>query len=690
MRKYKYWYAVFGVMLLAFSLSLAVLGSDDPRALWSSFSSTSEMLEYKSFPTYNEAPSLAKLVAEGKLPPVEERLPEEPLVWKTAVMVDGIGVYGDVQRRASGMAPEGWATAAGQHSGWDGAMGLKNEGLVKIAPMWMLESPEPIPDLARSWEWSEDGMTLTMHLMKGARWSDGVEFTADDILFTYYDNILDPNIPSWRSAGSWTFGGKVTELEKIDDYTIAWHFGIAFPLQALFLMEGQLNAPLAVHVYKQYHPKYNAAMTYDDYSKATPPEALPAVCLGPYVPAAYVPGQVMVYVRNPFYFKVDEAGNQLPYFDAIVWKESDSWNTRIYDLLSSSGDVTPIQDPGMVPLVYAASQNPEATFVFEWGPFTMPYQINLNYSLYAGVKSDRDKALRLLFREKAFRQALSELIDREGICEGIFPAPNVQPFYGGYPSGSAYYQADKVVKYPYNPAYAQQSLAELGFKDTDGNGILNWPDDSLIPGEDLIIEVMTEATEPEHVVIAEALVSDFRDAGIDLRVKNVQAGIFIQREDSQDYDLVLGRTYAATPWVRPDEVGPISEISPSWHKAGPGAQRDLLPFEQTMGELLTATATMTSPDERLAAFGQVLELYTENIYTIGILEMAYPMAFAKRHRNYPSDFPASLYNWYHNNVPIEIRWCPTELQLPSEQYNKLIPTPESYKTQSWYHIADVQ
>jgi len=671
-------------------LPLVVTADQDERALWGKFASIGEMIEFRSLPNYNEAPSLAKLVAEGKLPPVEERLPEEPFVWKTGVMIDGIGVYGDVQRRASGMAPEGWNTIIGVHSGWDGAMGFKNEGLVKLGPMWMLENPEPIPNLAKSWEWSEDGRTLTMHLIKGAKWSDGVEFTADDILFMYNDNIVDPNIPSWRSAGSWTFGGKVTELEKVNDYTIRWRFGVAYPVQAFFLMESQLNVPLAAHVYKQYHPKHNPAMTYDDYLSTAPPEALPAVTLGAYVPAAYVPGQILAYVRNPFYFKVDEQGNQLPYFDAILWKESDSWSTRIYDLLASTGDLAPIQDPSLVPLLFAASQSPGADFVLQENPFTVPYQINLNFSLDVGVKSDRDKALRLLFREKTFRQALSHLVDREGISTGVFPAPNVQPFYGGYPSGSAYYQEDNVVKYPYDPAEARRLLAGLGFEDTDGNGILNWPEESLIPGEDLIIEIMTEASEPDHVVIAEALVDDFRDTGIDLRVKNVQAGIFIQRGESMDYDIQTNRSYAVTPWVRPDEVGPISDISPPWHKAGPGGQRDLLPFEEQIGELLTATATMTDPVERAEALGEALQLYTENVYTVGVLEQYYPMGYARRHRNCPSDWPALLYNWYHNNVPIEIRWCPEELQLDSSQYLDLIPTPEFYKVQDWYHIMDVE
>jgi len=667
-------------------VALVVMAGEDPRALWGKFSSPSEIVEYRSLPEYHESPALAQLVAEGKLPPIEERLPEEPLVFKTEIMVDGIGVYGDIQRRTTGMAPEAFGMfAAGLHSGWDGAQGFTNDGLVELALMWMLKDPEPIPNLAKRWEWSDDGYTLTMYLMQGVKWSDGVEFTADDVLFTYYDVILDPNVPSFRTAGQFTFGGKVAELEKVDDYTIRWHFGIPYPVQVLFFMDSFYSGIMPAHVYKYYHPKYNPDMTYDDFLRATPPDALPAVVLGPYVPVAYVPGQVKVYVRNPFYYKVDEQGNQLPYIDAIAWRDAGDWNARIYDLLAGTCDETPVQDARLVSVVAAAAQNPGAHFELIWGPFTMPYQINLNLSLHAGVKGPRDLALRQLFRDVRFRQAVSHLVDRAGICEGVFGGvPSVQPFYGGFPTGCGYYDESKVVKYPYDPAKAKDLLAELGFEDTDGDGILNWPSGSPIAGENLIIEIMTEATEPEHVVIAEALVGDFREAGIDLRVKNVQAGIFIQREAAQEFDMVLARTYAATPWARPEEVGPVSLESPPWHIAGPGGERQLLPFEERIGELLKATASMTSPQERKEAFGEILYLYTKNVYTVGILEMAYPMAEAKRHKNVPSDFPAVLNEWYHNNVPIEIKWCPPELQLPSDQYLQLIPTPEAYKAQPWY------
>src|SRR5690606_39899896 len=69
---------------------------------------------------------------------------------------------------------------------------------------------------SKSWEWSEDGRSLTMHLMRGVRWSDGHPFTADDVLFTFNHFIMDPNVPSWVSASAWTFGGEDRKSTRLN------------------------------------------------------------------------------------------------------------------------------------------------------------------------------------------------------------------------------------------------------------------------------------------------------------------------------------------------------------------------------------------------------------------------------------------------------------------------------------------
>ena len=125
---------------------------------------------------YSEPAWVTKqFVDTGKLPPVAERLPKEPLVYKTANMPDGVGAYGDVMRHVIGGRPEGWNYMAGQTQGWGGIdIGL-SECLTRTGPLFMVEQEdlEPLPNLAKSWDWSEDGKELTIHLIEGAKWSDG-------------------------------------------------------------------------------------------------------------------------------------------------------------------------------------------------------------------------------------------------------------------------------------------------------------------------------------------------------------------------------------------------------------------------------------------------------------------------------------------------------------------------------------
>ena len=94
------------------------------------------------------------------------------------------------------------------------------------------------------------------------------------------------------------------------------------------------------HILKQHHPKYNTSNSYNAYFNVTPSDALPVVSLGPYIPVRYKPGQQLIYVRNPYYFKVDEKGQQLPYFDAIQFTDARDWSIRTLNVLAESADNT--------------------------------------------------------------------------------------------------------------------------------------------------------------------------------------------------------------------------------------------------------------------------------------------------------------------------------------------------------------
>ena len=167
-----------------------------------------------------------------------------------------------------------------------------------------------------------------MHLMRGVRWSDGEPFTADDVLFTFNHFILDPNVPSWTAASAWTYGGEVTRLEKIDDYTIRFRFGAPFPVAAFYRMGFQVFSMVPKHIFEKLHPATNPDATYAELLNAAPPEELPPVGLGPFVPVRYSPGEQLVLVRNPFYWQVDEEGRQLPYISEVWFNEGTSGEQR--------------------------------------------------------------------------------------------------------------------------------------------------------------------------------------------------------------------------------------------------------------------------------------------------------------------------------------------------------------------------
>jgi peptide/nickel transport system substrate-binding protein len=132
------------------------------------FVTGADILGFKALPAYHEPDWVTKnFVDKGKLPPLKDRLPEEPLVFKTGNMTDGVGAYGDVMRHVIGGRPEGWNYIGGQSQGWGGIDIGMSECLTRTAPLFQVkaEGLEPLPNLAKSWTWSAVGRQLTMNLI---------------------------------------------------------------------------------------------------------------------------------------------------------------------------------------------------------------------------------------------------------------------------------------------------------------------------------------------------------------------------------------------------------------------------------------------------------------------------------------------------------------------------------------------
>ncbi len=296
---------------------------------------------------FNEAPMLADLVRQGKLPPVEQRVPFEPLVIKP---VHEIGRYGGTWRRGF--------TGPG-----DGENGNRIVSADKLL-FWDYTGTKVMPSIAQSWLLSEDGKSVTLYLRKGMKWSDGQPFTADDFVFWYEDIYLNRDIQPTPNP-DFMVNGKSGVLMKINDITVRFKFqdpnylfldilagstAMGGGLAQQGYEDRTMGAYRPAHYIKQFHPKYVGKDEADRKAKAAGfpswvayiknrwdwrlnPE-LPM--LTPWKTVTPINTPTWVLERNPYFYEVDTAGNQLPYLDRIVMTLAE--NLEVLNLRAIAGE----------------------------------------------------------------------------------------------------------------------------------------------------------------------------------------------------------------------------------------------------------------------------------------------------------------------------------------------------------------
>jgi peptide/nickel transport system substrate-binding protein len=634
--------------------------------------SVDEILTYKALDAYNEPPLLEPLVADGTLPPVEERLPDNPQVMLTSGMSSGPGQYGGVWRDFSACPTEGWNLGAGQTQGWFGINIIYEEALLNSAQLFRTDKVEPIPNLATSWEWSDDGMELTMHLIEGAKWSDGEPFDADDVMFTWEHLLLDPSVNSATSRTTWQIGGEDVELEKVDDYTIKFTFPVANPVQMLFLMDEYDFAVWPQHIWEPLHPEFSDN-DYVAFEKAWPPDMLPPVSMGPWVATEYETDQLMVMRRNPYFWKVDEEGNQLPYLNEVIFEKGATGVGRTLGTLAGSLDHSNLENPSVFIETLKRAAEDDAHFSVEWGPELLAFSLHMNQSESLGVENERDAALRELFRDVRFRRAVSQGIDRDGVSQAVVRGPFLRAWPGGLYPGATEFDRDYVVYYPYSPETSRKLLAEIGLEDTDGNGIVNWTEGPMA-GQDLVIELNSGEDAEASGDIAEALVPILADVGIQVNyrpVKGTTMGDMIEA-GTWEWNVDRGGQTFSVPFSKADELAATNKESPGWHREG-DEPRNLQPFEQELVDIVNEFALEPDPAKRAELMKEYNHIFTENIYDVGIVIGRYGLALAKRFKNIPAGTPTFLYHWTWGNVSPEQVWVAPEEQLDEIQPG-VVPT----------------
>ena len=641
------------------------------------FVSISDIMEYKALPEYHEPQWMTdQFVKTGKLPAVKDRLPKEPLVYKTANEPDGTGVYGDVMRHVIGGRPQAWNYAAGQIQGWGGIDIGMYECLTRTGPLFEVKANElePMPNLAKSWDWSTDGHVLTMHLIEGAKWSDGVPFTADDVMFYWEDNIKDPNVKPLNSAGPDSFGVGTT-LEKVDDYTVKWTFKDAFPKQYLYTMAYGGFCPLPAHLLKPQHPKYSKN-TYEQYQNAFPPDFLNFPVMGAWVPVEYRPDDIVVLRRNPYYWKVDEAGNQLPYLDELEYKLS-TWADRDVQAVAGTGDFSNLEQAESYVEALKRSADPSAPARLAFGARTIGYSIYPNLSGNGWGEPDaRAQAVRELNRNLDFRLAVTSAIDRQHLGDSLVKGPFTAIYPGGLYAGTAFYDKASTVYYPFDVNVAKAELEKAGLKDTDGNGIVNFPADAAgVGGQDVSITLLANSDYQTDKNLAEGVVASMEKIGIRVIVDLVSGANMTDKQNSGKWDWQIFRNGSELISVVQNtaNLAPTGPQTSPFHRAGKDGTVDVLPFEKDMVDVVNKFISETDNAKRAELMKQYQKLYTENVYTIGLTQYPGALIINKRFANIPPGAPIFMFNWAEDNIIRERVFVPKDKQQNYELHPKTLP-----------------
>ena len=379
---------------------------------------------------YQEAPMLADLVAQGTLPPVAERLPEAPMVVEP---FEGTGEYGGTWRLIMN-SPSDVSTPVR-------TIGYENFTRWKT---WMPDQeqadivPDVVMNVAESVDVNEDASEYTFHLRPGMKWSDGAPYTADDVMFWYEDVYSNTEVfpakPTWSVVNETPL-----VVEKVDDYTVTFKFAgpnaLLLQVMATPANEVEPNVPTAYprHYLEQFLPKHNPNAEADATAAGSEGwvqrfHSMADTWRNPDVPRlnAWVvkqgigqgTGNQIIAERNPYYFKVDTEGNQLPYIDrATIDIISDA---QVTTLKAANGDFD------MVDSYVGFVTTPENKGTFfdnaEAGGYdfyeVLPNRANL--MIISLNMTHKDPVMREIFQNKTFRQALSTAINRDEVIELVW------------------------------------------------------------------------------------------------------------------------------------------------------------------------------------------------------------------------------------------------------------------------------
>lgn len=580
-----------------------------------------------SITEYHQSPVLDPLA----LPALKHRLPDDPVVVSP---LETVGRFGGTARLITE----------------DVAMFVSPEGLFTISP----DLKTILPNLAASHELSADGRRLTIRLRPGLKWSDGESLTAADFLFALNDLQLNPAfqpvIPPELIGLS---------LHSEGPNTLVYTFTKPSPLFINNLAQLPERYLAPKHYFEQFHPKYTEVeaidarleelgfLNWQSFISAAilqrrNQELLNQPTVRAFKPVSFTPTMTR-YERNPYYFKIDPAGQQLPYVDAI--EAEDVGDTAVAVAKVSTGQFDfagfrlPTQD---IPLLKLGERGGRIK-VKIWRRLhgsDLAIQMNFNYP---------EPRLSSLFQDVRFRRALSVAINREEMNKIIYFGRGTPRQVTVIPT-SDYFEPEFATAYTeYDVETANRLLDEVGLVDIDGDGMRELPD-----GSSFIPTVEYVDTETPKQISMELVASYWRAVGIDVRLRLIDRGLQLARAMSNEFMMTLWHADRTTDilfpgnpdfWV-PRKIAASLAMWSEWSRwyltngsDGDQPPPEIIKLQQIADEFVTTT----DPARRLQLGRQILAANAENLWTIGTVGLApQPVVVSRRLKNVSDE---GLWGW---------------------------------------------
>ena len=588
---------------------------------------------------FAEPPLLAERVAAGGLPPIEDRLPEVPLVV-------------DFGQRTLGEPGGELLMLVGRN---------KDVRLLTVYGYARLvgfdENFELMPDLLQKVE-VEDGRIFTLHLRPGHKWSDGAPFTAEDFRYWWEDMANNADRYPAGPPATLLVDGAAPDFEILDETTVRY----SWPAPNPFFLPALAGArPLFIyapaHYLKQFHPAHsdpaalqakaeelglrNWAQLHNrmDSLYGFDNPALPV--LQPWRLITEPPSQRYVAERNPFFHRIDPEGMQLPYLDRFVL---DVVGGSLLPVKTGAGD-TDLQSRGLNFSDYTFLKQGEkrGNFSVRLWETVRPSELALYPNLNA-----RDPVWRDLFRDVRVRRALSLAIDREMINQVVYFGLGLTGNQAVLPASPFHVEAHRQTWAQFDPEQANALLDEAGLSRRNRAGIRLLPD-----GRPMEIIVETAGENLQETDVLQLIKEAWAEIGVEVFIKPLQREVLRNRIFAGDtlmtmwFGLENGVPTADLP---PNEFVPVQQHGYHWPKwgqyfetKGKSGEAPDLPAAQELMELYRDWHSATGRAGREAAWERILEINAEQVFTFGLVaQIPQPIVVRNGLHNLPE---TAIYNW---------------------------------------------